>query len=75
MLEKGGVFDFFRLLVNLDPEIAAAEQLRYDEHVDYFLPSVKIACTTEGLRIGQADVEVLCLREPPDTFPHVLRIC
>ena len=73
ILPKSEAFSFLRLLINLDPEIAAADQLKYDEHVDRFLPSVKVACTTDGLLIGSANVEVLSLREPPDTFPHVLR--
>jgi type IV secretion/conjugal transfer VirB4 family ATPase len=73
ILGKHEAFGFFRLLVNLEPEIAAADLLKYDAHVDYFLPSVKVACTADGLRIGKANVEVLSLREPPSTFPNVLR--
>ena len=41
--------------------------------MDYFLPSQKIACTEGGLQIGKAHVEMLSLREPPNTMPNVLR--
>ena len=34
VLSKGKAFSFLRLLANLDPEIASAEQLKYDSHVD-----------------------------------------
>ena len=74
ILAKGEAFQFFRLLANLDPEIAGAERLKFDGHVDYFLPSVPVACVREGVRVGDADVEVLSLREPPaETFPNVIR--
>jgi type IV secretion/conjugal transfer VirB4 family ATPase len=73
IMNRREAFGFFRLLVNLDPEIAAAEGLRHDAHVDYFLPSVKITNSTEGLRIGSADAALLSLKDPPNTFPNVLR--
>lgn len=74
VLDKREGFAFFRLLVNLDPGVTAAERLKYDSHVDYFLPSVSLACTEEGIRIGGAEVEVLSLREPPaSTYPNLLR--
>jgi type IV secretion system protein TrbE len=74
VMEKAEAFQFFRLLANLDPELAGAEQLKFDGHVDYFLPSAPVACVGEGIRIGDADVEVLSLREPPaQTFPNILR--
>jgi type IV secretion system protein VirB4 len=74
VLPKDEAFAFFRLLTNLDPEIAGAEHLKHDSHVDYFLPSLPLACTRDGLRIGGTELEVLSLKEPPrNTFPHVLR--
>ena len=39
-------FAFLRLLTNLDPEIAATGQLKYDRHIDYFFPSLPLACRT-----------------------------
>jgi type IV secretion system protein VirB4 len=74
VLTKSKVFAFFRLLANLYPSIAAAEQLKYDSHIDYYMPSSPLACTREGIRVGEAQVEVLSLKEPPaSTFPNVLR--
>lgn len=74
VLPKPEAFTFFRLLANLDPEIAASERLKYDGHVDYHMASLPLACTREGIRVGGAQVEVLSLKEPPaSTFPHVLR--
>lgn len=74
IVDKRAAFSFFRLLANLDPETAAAEQLKHDAHVDYFMTSLPLTCADEGIRIGLADVEVLSLREPPSaTFPNVLR--
>lgn len=74
VLSKRDAFYFFRLLANLDPDIAGSEQLKYDSHVDYFVPSVPLACTNDGIRLGEAEVEVLTLREPPSsTFPNLLR--
>ncbi|MGI9072255.1 MAG: VirB4 family type IV secretion system protein [Bryobacteraceae bacterium] len=74
LLGKREAFAFFRLLTNLDPHVAAAERLKYDSHVDYYLASSTLACTGEGIRIGEAHVEVLSLKEPPhDTFPNILR--
>lgn len=74
IVDKGAAFSFFRLLANLDPDTAAAEQLKHDAHVDYFMPSLPLICADEGIRIGSADVEVLSLKEPPSpTFPNILR--
>ncbi len=74
LLRKREAFAFFRLLTNLDPSIAAAEQLKYDRHIDYYMASSTLACTGEGMRIGQAQLEVLSLKEPPHcTFPNILR--
>ena len=60
--------------MNLNPEIAASERLKHESHIDYYMPSVSLTCTIEGIRIGEAQLEVLSLKEPPDhTFPNVLR--
>lgn len=73
-LGQADAFHFFRLLANLDPDITAAQRLQHDSHIDFFMTSSPIVCNREGLRIGEADVEVLTLKEPPHhTFPHVLR--
>lgn len=73
VLPKGEAFSFFRLLANLDPNVASAERLKYDSHVDFFLPSVCLTCTNSGFRVGEAETEILALREPPaTTVPNVL---
>ena len=73
MLNKREAFAFFRLLVNLEPGVATAERLKYDSHVDYFLPSLPLACTDDGVRVGDIDLEVLSLRESPaSTYPNLL---
>jgi len=74
LLDKQETFAFFRLLVNLDPEISGAEGLKHDCHVDYYLASSPLSCTRNGLSVGAAQLQVLSLREPPhNTFPNVLR--
>jgi type IV secretion/conjugal transfer VirB4 family ATPase len=74
LLDKQEAFAFFRLLTNLDPAIARSERLKHDSHIDYFLPSLPLACSPEGVSVGNAKLEILSLREPPHgTFPNVLR--
>ncbi len=73
-LGKREAFAFFRLLTNLDPSVTSSERLKYDSHIDYYMASSALACTCEGIRIGQAQIEVLSLKEPPhNTFPNILR--
>jgi Type IV secretory pathway, VirB4 components len=74
ILPKSEAFAFFRLLANLDPEIASSERLKHDGHVDYYMASLPLACTRKGIRLGKAQLEVLSLKEPPaSTFPNILR--
>ncbi len=74
LLDKNQAFAFFRLLVNLNPEIAAAEKLISDRQIDYYMPSLPLVCGSEGVRVGEAQLEVLSLKEPPqNTFPNILR--
>jgi type IV secretion system protein VirB4 len=73
ILPKGEAFAFLRLLANLDPQLADAARLKYDDRVDYFLPNVQLACTNAGLQLGDAELEVLSMREPPSgTYPNAL---
>lgn len=74
LLDKQETFQFFRLLCNLDPQLASSENLKHDKHVDYYMAGAPLACTDGGIKLGEADVEVLSLREPPaHTFPNILR--
>ena len=74
VVERRKAFQFFRLLINLDPAIAKAESVKSDGRIDYYLPSLPVECRKDGIRIGRADVEVLTMREQPrETFPNLLR--
>ncbi len=74
LLPKSDVFQFFRVLANLDKETAAAQTLRHDSHVDFYMTSSAAAPHREGLSVGHQNVEVLSLRETPsETFPNVFR--
>jgi hypothetical protein len=65
VMETREAFQFFGLLVNLDPAIAKTESVKSDGRIDYFLPSLPLECQKDGIRIGRADVEVLTMREQP----------
>lgn len=74
LLPKSEVFQFFRILANLDRPAAEAQGLRHDTHVDFYMTSSPISPRGDGLKIGHQSVEVLSLRETPaDTFPNVFR--
>jgi type IV secretion/conjugal transfer VirB4 family ATPase len=74
ILNKHDAFAFFRLLANLDPQVAESEKLKHDSHVDFYMASQTVACASEGLAIGRVPVEVLSMKEPPSaTFPNVFR--
>jgi type IV secretory pathway VirB4 component len=72
--EKKAAFAFFRLLANLDPQVAASEQLKHDSHVDYYMASQAVSCATDGISVGKTPLEILSMKEPPSaTFPNVFR--
>jgi hypothetical protein len=48
--------------------IAKVEYLKFDGHVDYYMPSLLLACTRDGLRLGEARVEVLSPTSPLEYF-------
>lgn len=74
ILNKQDAFAFFRLLANLDPQVAASEKLKHNSHVDYYMASQTVACSPDGLSLGRMPVEVLSMKEPPSaTFPNVFR--
>ena len=72
-LRKAAAFKFLRRLVNFDPHVLAASNLRYDTHVDYFLSDSPVECHRDHLRIGSRCVTALSMKEPPArTYAHML---
>jgi type IV secretion system protein TrbE len=72
-LAKADAFRFFRRLVNVNGAVAAAANLRYDTHLDYFVGDSAIECHRDHLVIGDQLVKVLSMKEPPGrTFAHLL---
>ena len=51
-LTKCDAFAFLRLLTNLDPDLADTARLKYDDHIDYFLPNLQLSCTDSGVQLG-----------------------
>lgn len=54
LLGKQDVFRFFRLLCNLDPELADSEHLTTDKHVDYHLASAALSCSGYRHPVGRS---------------------
>jgi type IV secretion system protein VirB4 len=72
-LQRSEMFQFLRLLVNLNRDTASAAKLAYDTHLDYFVPESAIECHRDHLLIGNRMVKVLSMKEPPArTFAHAL---
>ena len=72
-LRKTDIFGFLRHVVNLNRDAASAAPLKYDTHLDYFVPDLAIECHRDHLLIGDQIVKVLSMKEPPArTFAHVL---
>lgn len=72
-LPKREAFVFLRGLVNFDPAVLEASNLRYDTHLDYFVADSAIECHRDHLRIGSQSLKVLSMKEPPgQTFAHML---
>jgi type IV secretion system protein VirB4 len=73
-LGKRDAFQLLRLLINLDPEQAAAASLTHDAHLDYFLADCGVDCHRDHLVVGNRFVTLLAMREPPSqTFALQLR--
>src|SRR5262249_1561039 len=72
-LAKQDAFRFFRQLVNYDHRTAATTRLKYDTHLDYFVGDSAIDCHRDHLVVGDQQVKVLSMKEPPaHTFPLTL---
>lgn len=72
-LAKADAFKFLRRLVNFDPHVLAASNLRYDTNVDYFLTDSPVECHRDHLAIGSRVITALSMKEPPSrTHAHML---
>ena len=63
-LDRDGVFDFLRRLCNY-VEWTNAAPLKYDAYLDYFAADSTLECHRAHLRVGDAYVKVLTMKEPP----------
>ena len=73
LLRKDEAFRFFRRLLNYAPHVASGASLKYDTHLDYFIADSSVECHRDHLRIDDARVRVLSVKEPPSaTFPQIL---
>jgi type IV secretion system protein VirB4 len=73
-LHKEEAFGLFRILLNLDPARAASARLSHDVHLDYFVADCGVDCHRDRLVVGNRQVKVLSMKEPPSqTFALLLR--
>jgi type IV secretion system protein VirB4 len=73
-LRKEEAFGLFRILLNLDPARAASARLSHDVHLDYFVADCGVDCHRDRLVVGNRQVKVLSMKEPPSqTFALLLR--
>lgn len=72
VLDAEASFQHLRLLLN--PDDAAAANLKYDTHVDYFAADTGISSLGDSLQWGEFKASVFVLKEEPDsTFANLLR--
>jgi type IV secretory pathway VirB4 component len=65
LLEKAEVFGYLRFLASLDPEVAKAEPLQYDNNLDVHLAANMLTIEPQGIRNHTTRPEVLTLRKLP----------
>lgn len=74
VLRKDQAFQFFRRLLNYDPMKADAVRLQRDTWLDYAAGDSVLECHRGHLRLDDAYVRVLTLKEfPAQTFPQMFR--
>ena len=74
VLSKGEAFTFFRRLLNYAPAKADGLRLREDAFLDYHVGDSALECHRTHLRLDDAYVRVVTLKEPPaQTFPHLFQ--
>ena len=73
LLTKGEVFRFLRHLVNYAPWKREHPTLNYDTHLDVYVADSTLECHRDCLRVDDAYVKVLTMKEPPaKTFGAML---
>jgi type IV secretion system protein TrbE len=74
VLPKGQAFTLFRRLLNYAPAKADGLRLREDAFLDYHVCDSVLECHRTHLRLDDAYVRVVTLKEPPaQTFPHLFQ--
>ena len=74
VLPKREAFTFFRRLVNYAPAKADGVRLREDAFLDFDVCESALECHRTHLRLDDAYVRVVTLKEPPtQTFPHLFQ--
>jgi type IV secretion system protein VirB4 len=73
-LPKADAFRFFRGLVNYSPAVVDAARLTHDTHLDYYVSDSTVECHRDHLLVGDREVRVLSMKEPPSqTFAFLLQ--
>lgn len=73
-LPKADAFRFFRGLVNYSPAVVDAARLTHDTHLDYYVSDSTVECHRDHLLVGDRQVRVLSMKEPPSqTFAFLLQ--
>ena len=74
LLNRDESFALLRRLLNPDRKKADAVRLQRNRHVDFQAVDSELQCNRNHLRLGEAFVKVLTLKEPPaHSFAHILR--
>jgi type IV secretion system protein VirB4 len=74
LLDRNESFALLRRLLNPDRRKADAVRLKYNRAVDFQAVDSELACFRNHLRLGDAYLKVLTIKEPPaHSFAHILR--
>ncbi|HKW35207.1 MAG TPA: type IV secretion system DNA-binding domain-containing protein [Candidatus Acidoferrum sp.] len=74
ILDKQEAFAVLKRTLNFDPPALEAAKLKHDTFLDYYLVESHLECHRGYLRVGDAYVKVLTLKEPSaHTFPLLLK--
>jgi type IV secretion/conjugal transfer VirB4 family ATPase len=73
VLDQNESFGLLRRLLNPDRRKADAVRLQYNRHVDFQAVDSELECHRNHLRLGEAFVKVLTIKElPARSFAHIL---
>ena len=74
VLDRDESFALLRRLLNPDRKKADAVGLQRNRHVDFQAVDSELTCHRNHLRLGEAFVKILTIKEPPaHSFAHILR--